>query len=69
MSETQNDSRTYGAGAAGDIPSTSVTKASISIRQKLRYRFDNSLSKGPGAFATWLGISSMVLTILVSIVW
>ena len=69
MSETQNDSRTYGAGAAGDLPSTSVTKASVSIRQKLRYRFDNSLSKGPGAFATWLGISSMVLTVLVSIVW
>ena len=69
MSETQNNSRSYGAGAAGDIAATHLSSAPVTLRQKLRYRFDNSLSKGPGAFATWLGITSMVLTLAVAIVW
>ncbi len=69
MSETENTSRSYGAGAAGEITSTQNKSAQATFRQKFRYRFDNSLSKGPGAFASWLAITSMVLTALVAIVW
>ncbi len=69
MSETENTSRSYGAGAAGEITSTQNKSTQATFRQKFRYRFDNSLSKGPGAFASWLAITSMVLTALVAIVW
>lgn len=69
MSESQNTSRSYGAGAAGEISTGQTSLNKVSARQKFRYRFDNSLSKGPGAFATWLAITSMVLTSLVAIVW
>jgi voltage-gated potassium channel Kch len=69
MSETENTSRSYGAGAAGDTSSSNLTRLQISWRQKLRYRFDNSLSKGPGAFASWLAVTSVLLTLLVSLIW
>lgn len=37
----------------------------ISLSQKLRYAFDNTMSKGPGALIVWLGILSL-LTVLVA---
>lgn len=69
MSETENTSRSYGAGAAGELTSTQNKSTQATFRQKFRYRFDNSLSRGPGAFASWLAVTSMVLTALVAIVW
>ena len=62
------ESRSYGHGAAGDLISTAqATKPSL--RMKMRYRFDNSLSRGAGAFASWLAIISLILSIVITIVW
>ena len=68
MSENENTSRSYGAGAAGEIPSVSNEGKKATTRQKLRYRFDNSLSKGAGAFAAWLGLAGLMLAVIMSVV-
>lgn len=62
------ETRSFGHGAAGDLINTaSATKPSI--RMKLRYHFDNSLSRGAGAFASWLAVISLILTIAITFVW
>ena len=38
----------------------------ISARSNLRYRFDNSLSKGPGALVAWLAIVGLFLAFVTS---
>ncbi len=60
MSEN-NTSRSYGHGATGDSMSEATAKKPVSLRQKLRYRFDNSLSKGPGAFVFWIFLIALAL--------
>lgn len=37
-----------------------------SLRSNLRYRFDNSLSKGPGVFVAWLAITGFFLAFVMS---
>ena len=37
-----------------------------SVRSNLRYRFDNSLSKGPGAFVAWLAIVGLFMAFVMS---
>ena len=36
----------------------------IKLSQKLRYRFDNTMSRGPGALMLWLAILTMVMIII-----
>jgi len=69
MPDSNNTSRSYGAGSAGELTSKSKKLNSTNLRQKFRYRFDNSLSKGPGAFASWLAATSVVLTTIVAVIW
>jgi voltage-gated potassium channel Kch len=40
----------------------------IKLTQKLRYRFDNTMSRGSGALILWLGILTAVLIILASLI-
>jgi len=37
-----------------------------SVRSNLRYRFDNSLSRGPGAFVAWLAIAGLFMAFVMS---
>jgi Trk K+ transport system NAD-binding subunit len=37
-----------------------------SLRSNLRYRFDNSLSKGPGVFVAWLALTGFFLAFVMS---
>ena len=57
----QTKSRSYGHGATGDSMSEAAAKKPVSLRQKMRYRFDNSLSKGPGAFVFWIFLIALAL--------
>src|SRR4051812_13014437 len=38
----------------------------ISLRQRLRYAFDNTMARGPGALILWLLLVSVVLVAIVS---
>jgi len=53
-----NDSRSYGQGAQGEPDAPIATK--VSFLQRLRYNFDNSLSK-PGAFVGYVFIAIIIL--------
>lgn len=46
--------------------STNAQRKNNSLRARLRYRFDNSLSKGPGVFVAWLAITGFFLAIVMS---
>lgn len=46
--------------------STKAQGKNISLRSKLRYRFDNSLSKGPGVFVGWLALTGFFLAFVMS---
>ena len=46
--------------------STNAQRKNISLRAKLRYRFDNSLSKGPGVFVAWLALTGLFLAFVMS---
>ena len=38
------------------------------LRERLRYRFDNTMSRGLGGLIGWLGLISVTLVTLVSLV-
>ncbi|MFN2469382.1 MAG: potassium transporter TrkA [Gaiellaceae bacterium] len=40
----------------------------ISLRQRLRYAFDNTMSRGTPALAAWLGVAAAILIVLFSVV-
>ncbi|MCX6297187.1 MAG: hypothetical protein NTX97_14240, partial [Bacteroidetes bacterium] len=40
----------------------------ISFKQKLRYKFDNTMSKGTPALIFWLGISSLIVVLISGLV-
>jgi voltage-gated potassium channel Kch len=63
---TQSDDRNYGYGAVGELPV--VKRERNSITQSIRYRFDNSINKGQGAFVAWLAIFGLIFSALISIV-
>lgn len=65
MSKNTND-RNYGYGASGEIKAPK--QKGISLRAKLRYRFDNSITKGQGAFVMWLAILGLAVSFVISIV-
>jgi voltage-gated potassium channel Kch len=58
-----NDSRSYGQGAQGEPDAPKAQKVSLFTR--LRYNFDNSLSK-PGAFVGYVFVAIIVLAILMT---
>ena len=64
MSKT-NESRSYGQGAQGEPDAPKAQKVSFSTR--LRYNFDNSLSK-PGAFVGYVFIAIIILAFIMAAV-
>ena len=58
-----NDSRSYGQGAQGEPDAPKAQKVSLFTR--LRYNFDNSLSK-PGAFVGYVFIAIIFLALIMS---
>lgn len=40
----------------------------VSLSKRLRYYFDNSISKGPGAFVAWLAVFGVILSIFITVV-
>jgi len=42
--------------------------ASVTVKQRLRYAFDNTMSRGTPALAAWLGVATGVMIVLFSIV-
>lgn len=46
--------------------STQAQVKKYSVRSNLRYRFDNSLSKGPGAFVGWLALVGFFMAFVMS---
>ena len=47
---------------------TSVMSPRFTLKQRLRYRFDNGLARGIGAFLIWLGAITAILVLIVSVV-
>ena len=64
MSKTQ-DSRSFGQGAQGEPEAPKAQK--VSILKRLRYNFDNSLSK-PGAFVGYVFIAIIILAFIMTAV-
>ena len=60
-----NDSRSYGQGAQGEPEAPKATK--VSFFKRLRYNFDNSLSK-PGAFVGYVFIAIIFLALIMTAV-
>lgn len=68
MASTPTESRSFGAGAAGDL--TSVPASTPPTRREAwRYRFDNSLFKNPYSFIWWLVIATAVMTGVTALAW
>ena len=40
----------------------------ITFRERLRYRFDNTMARGPAALIAWLGVLSVILIAFISAV-
>lgn len=62
MSENK-EPRTYGQGAQGEPDAPIVVK--VSLRKRLRYNFDNSLSKA-GAFVGYVFLAIIVLAFVMT---
>ncbi len=60
-----NDSRSYGQGAKGEPENPNAKK--IGLFKRLRYNFDNSLSK-PGAFVLYVFIAIIILAFIMTAV-
>src|SRR3954454_17408118 len=64
--------RTARVGARGAAPGVAPSQASgvrsttPTLRQRLRYRFDNTMSRGTPALVGWLGIVTVILVALFS---
>lgn len=68
MTTDPQESRSFGAGAAGDL--TSSAQAAPPTRgERLRYRFDNSLFRSPASFLWWLALGAGATTGIASLVW
>jgi voltage-gated potassium channel Kch len=64
MSKT-NESRSFGQGAQGEPETPKATK--VSFPKRLRYNFDNSLSK-PGAFVAYVFVAIIILAFIMTAV-
>lgn len=61
-----SEDRNYGYGAAGEV--SNIKKQKHSLKAQIRYRFDNSINKGQGAFVAWLAIFGLIFSFVISIV-
>jgi ion channel POLLUX/CASTOR len=52
------------ASGGSSAPATELKASGPSLRQKLRYRFDNTMSRGTPALVGWLGVLTVVLVAL-----
>lgn len=59
------DSRSYGQGAQGEPEAPKINK--VTLFQRIRYNFDNSLSK-PGAFVGYVFIAIIILAFIMTAV-
>ena len=62
------ESRSYGAGAAGKVPSTHLATGP-SRAARWRYAFDNSLFRRPSSFIWWLIVATAVATGITTLAW
>ena len=60
MSTPSGSNRSYGAQSAG---ATENTAQRNTFRRKLRYRFDNTLARGPIVLIGWLLVAAALLSI------
>ena len=60
------EERNLGYGAAGEV--STIKDQKRSLRDVVKYRFDNSINKGQGAFVAWLAIFGLFFSLLISIV-
>jgi Trk K+ transport system NAD-binding subunit len=61
-----NEDRNYGYGAAGEV--STIKKQKHSLKALIRYRFDNSINKGQGAFVAWLAIFGLLFSLVISVI-
>lgn len=61
-----NEDRNFGYGAAGEV--STVKSQKHSFKNRIRYRFDNSINKGQGAFVAWLAIFGLIFSFVISII-
>ena len=64
MNSTED--RNYGYGAAGEV--STIKKQKHSLKDQIRYRFDNSINKGQGAFVAWLALFGLIFSVAISAV-
>ncbi len=60
------EDRNYGYGAAGEV--STIKKQKHSLKDQIRYRFDNSINKGQGAFVAWLAIFGLIFSAIISLI-
>src|SRR5215218_6319406 len=53
--------------SASSGPTRSVRKPKTSLGQRLRYRFDNSMSRGTPALIAWLSVVTLLLILLFTV--
>ena len=53
-----------GTSSRRPAPTSQITESGPTLRQRLRYRFDNTMSRGTPALVGWLGILTIVLVAL-----
>ena len=63
MSENNNE-RSYGQGAQGEISAPKATK--VGLWTRFRYNFDNSIARS-GAFVAWMFAAMIVFSIILKV--
>lgn len=61
----KTEERSYGQGSQGE--KTAVTPTKPKLGAKLKYSFDNSITKS-GVFATWLFLSMIIVSVLLAVI-
>ena len=59
------EDRNLGYGAAGEV--STIKDQKRSLKDVVKYRFDNSINKGQGAFVAWLAIFGLFFSLLISL--
>jgi hypothetical protein len=62
----ENNERNLGYGATGEV--STIKKDKPSLGQVIRYRFDNSINKGQGAFVAWLAFFGLIFSFFISLI-
>ena len=64
--KSRPQNRTYGHGSSGELASQ-VESRKFSLRAKIRYRFDASITKGDSSFVFWIALIGIIAAALVSL--